>query len=74
MRVDFVNFMFEIMPHEKRNKGSSYKNTFFQNDMLKEHFMHALIVVYGDSEKTGYYSKFGIRHYAASLLEYIWKD
>ena len=36
--------------------------------------MHALIVVYSDSEKTGYYTKFGIRHASAGIMEYIWRD
>jgi hypothetical protein len=36
--------------------------------------MHALIIVYIDSEKTDYYGKFGFRFAAASIMEYIWSD
>ena len=36
--------------------------------------MHALIVVYSDSEKTDYYGKFGFRFAAANIMEYIWTD
>ena len=34
--------------------------------------MHAMIVAFTDSEKTGYYTQFGLRHAAANLMEYIW--
>jgi hypothetical protein len=36
--------------------------------------MHALIVVYTDSERTDYYGKFGFRFAAANIMEYIWSD
>jgi len=36
--------------------------------------MHAMIVAFTDSEKTGYYTQFGLRHAAASIMEYIWSD
>lgn len=36
--------------------------------------MHALIIVYIDSEKTDYYGKFSYRYAAASIMEYIWSD
>jgi len=47
---------------------------FFINPALKNHLMHALIVVYIDSEKTDYYGKFGYRYAAANVMEYIWSD
>ena len=36
--------------------------------------MHALIIVYVDSEKTDYYGKFGYRYAAANIMEYILSD
>ena len=36
--------------------------------------MHALIVVYIDSEKTDYYTKFSFRYASANIIEYIWSD
>lgn len=36
--------------------------------------MHALIVVYIDSEKTGYYNKFTWRCSSANIMEYIFQD
>ena len=36
--------------------------------------MHALILAFTDSEKTGYYTQFGLRYPAANLMEYIWED
>jgi ubiquitin conjugation factor E4 B len=58
--------------HEKENQ--LYKNDFFTNAALKKYLMHALIIVYIDSEKTDYYGKFGYRYAAASIMEYIWSD
>jgi len=36
--------------------------------------MHALIIVYIDSEKTDYYGKFGFRFASANIMEFIWSD
>jgi ubiquitin conjugation factor E4 B len=36
--------------------------------------MHALIVVYIDSEKTDYYGRFQQRQTSASIMEYLWQD
>ena len=41
---------------------------------MKKYLMHALIIVYIDSEKTDYYGKFGYRHASAAVMEYIWQD
>jgi hypothetical protein len=38
--------------------------------MIKS-LMHALVVIYIDSEKTGYYDKFKWRYYSANIMEYI---
>ena len=47
---------------------------FFNNAALRKYLMHALVVVYIDSEKTDYYGKFQQRHASASIMEYIWSD
>ena len=36
--------------------------------------MHALILVYTDSEKTDYYGKFQYRYASANIMEFIWGD
>jgi len=36
--------------------------------------MHALIIVYIDSEKTDYYGKFSFRYASANIMEFIWSD
>ena len=79
MRVEFVNFMQHLLPqkkvsshHEKQN--GLYKNDFFNNAALKKYLMHALIIVYIDSEKTDYYTKFSFRFASANIIEYIWSD
>ena len=63
MRIDFINFFLHIMPqkkvsshHEKSNR--LYKDIFFQNEACQRHLMHALLIVYIDSENTDYYGKF----------------
>ena len=45
---------------------------FFNNDALKKHLMHALIVVYCDSELVSPYIKFKYRYGAAFVMDYIW--
>jgi hypothetical protein len=63
LRIEFINFILQIMPqkkveksHEKQNR--LYKDVFFTNSGLKKYLMHALVVTYVDSEKTDYYGKF----------------
>ena len=46
----------------------------FTNVALKKYLMHALIIVYIDSERTDYYGKFGFRYASANIMEYIWTD
>jgi hypothetical protein len=36
--------------------------------------MEALITVYIDAERTGYYEKASFRFYASMLMEYVWSD
>ena len=58
--------------HERENR--LYKDVWFENAALRKYLMHALIVVYIDSEKTDYYGKFGFRYASANVMEYIWSD
>lgn len=79
MRIDLINFPLHLVPqknvskhHEKQNR--LYKDVFFVNDALKKYLMHALLVVYVDSEKIDYYGKFQYRFASAQLMEYVWQD
>jgi hypothetical protein len=77
MRVEFIRFLHHLMPQKKPQQGRErqnqlYKNVFFENDALKAYLMHACIQAFYDSEKTGFYTKYGLRHAAASLMEYLW--
>jgi len=75
MRIEFVSFIQYLLPNKKAgNERPLYKHDFFNNPALKKYLMHALIIVYIDSEKTEYYGKFGFRHAAASIMEFIWTD
>lgn len=79
MRIEFIEFLMHLVPqksvpsgHEKQN--NMYKNEFFNNIALKKYLMHALIIVYIDSEKTDYYGKFQFRFASSSIMEFIWQD
>lgn len=79
LRIDFINFLQYLLPqkkvsshHEKQN--NLYKQDFFNNVALKKYLMHALILVYIDSERTDYYGKFQYRYASANIMEYIWSD
>lgn len=61
-RLDLVKFALHLVPmknvskhHERENR--LYKDVFFVNDALKKYLMHALLVVYVDSEKLDSYTK-----------------
>jgi Ubiquitin elongating factor core len=47
---------------------------FFQNATLNEYLIEALVNVYIDAERTGYYEKSSFRFYASIIMEYIWSD
>lgn len=47
---------------------------FFHSVTLRAHLIEALVTVYIDSERTGYYEKSSFRFYASLLLEYVWSD
>lgn len=51
-----------------------YKDVFFQNVTMKKYLMNAIVVVYIDCERTGYYEKNNFRFYASLLMEYLWSD
>ena len=36
--------------------------------------MEALVNVYIDAERTGYYEKASFRYYASMIMEYVWSD
>ena len=79
MRIEFILFLQYLLPSKNANKGQEksnnlYKNDFFSNAALKKYLMHALILVYIDSEKTDYYGKFQYRYAASDLMEFIWQD
>jgi hypothetical protein len=79
IRVEFVSFLHSILPQKKVSQAREkenrlYKDVYFHNDILKRWLMHALIVVYIDSEKTGYYNKFTWRCSSANIMEYIFQD
>lgn len=57
--------------HQKQN--NMYKDVFFNNQACLNYLMHALIVVYVDSEKTDYYGKFQHRYASANIMEYIFQ-
>lgn len=47
---------------------------FFSNYTLREYLIEAIVNVYIDSERTGYYEKASFRFYASMIMEYIWSD
>lgn len=51
-----------------------YKDCFFQSLALREYLMEALVCVYIDAERTGFYEKATYRYYASMLMDYVWSD
>lgn len=51
-----------------------YKDIFFQSAALREYLIEALINVYIDSERTGYYEKSTFRFYSSMIMEFVWSD
>ena len=51
-----------------------HRNDIFNSMAFKKHLMHMLIVVYVDSEKVDWYSKFKYRHSSAAFMEYAWQN
>jgi len=77
MRIEFLQFLLHIMPQKdvsdrRQKENNLYKDVFFQNKACMKYLMHALVVVYIDSEKTDYYGKFQHRYASANIMEYIW--
>ena len=77
LRVEFLKFGLYITPRKDVNprnimENDLYKTAFFDNEACRNYLMHAVIIVYIDSEKTDYYGKFQHRTAAANIMEYIW--
>lgn len=51
-----------------------YKDIFFQNNSLKQLLIEAIVNVYIDAERTGYYEKASFRFYASMIMEFVWLD
>ena len=51
-----------------------YKDVFFHSVTLREYLIEALVNVYIDSERTGYYERASFRFYASMIMEYVWSD
>ena len=49
-----------------------YKDVFFNNRSLRLLLVEALVTVYIDAERTGYYEKASFRFFASGIMEYIW--
>jgi hypothetical protein len=85
-RVEMIKFLVYLVPQSASNRGGKqrqqrqerednlYKDVFFQNHTMREHLIEALINVYIDAERTGYYEKASFRFYASMIMEYIWSD
>lgn len=63
LRVEFLKFGLYITPRKNVNprnilENDLYKTAFFDNEACRNYLMHAVIIVYIDSEKTDYYGKF----------------
>ena len=51
-----------------------YKDVFFNNYSLRESLIEAIVTVYIDAERTGYYEKSSFRFFASMVMEFIWSD
>ena len=51
-----------------------YKDVFFVNHSLRELLIEAVVTVYIDAERTGYYEKSSFRFFASMVMEFIWSD
>jgi hypothetical protein len=59
--------------HQDR-EDNLYRDVFFQNITLKNYLIEAIVNVYIDAERTGYYEKSSFRFYASMIMEYVWQD
>jgi hypothetical protein len=84
-RVEMIKFIAYLVPQSFMNKRRQsnkhqdredqlYKDVFFQNTTMKHYLIEALVNVYIDAERTGYYEKASFRFYASIIMEYVWSD
>ena len=69
----FMNKRRQSNKHQDR-EDQLYKDVFFQNTTMKQYLIEALVNVYIDAERTGYYEKASFRFYASIIMEYVWSD
>ena len=85
IRAEMIKFLAYLVPHQAANKhqprnqrqereDNLYKDVFFASVALREWLMEALVVVYIDAERTGYYEKASFRYYASMIMEFVWQD
>jgi len=83
-RAEMVQFLAFLMPqsvltgkdadkHHQR-EDALYKDVFFTNRSLRLLLVEALVTVYVDAEKTGYYEKASFRFFASGIMEFVWGD
>ena len=41
---------------------------------MKKYLIEAIVNVYVDAERTGYYEKASFRYYSSLVMEYVWSD
>jgi hypothetical protein len=68
------SFMRKGRPHKQDREDQLYKDVFFQSVALRNYLIEALITVYIEAERTGFYEKSSYRFYASMLMEYVWSD
>lgn len=84
-RVEMIKFLTYLVPQSFMNKNRKsnkhqdrednlYRDVFFQNITLKNYLIEAIVNVYIDAERTGYYEKSSFRFYASIIMEYVWQD
>ncbi|CDW72140.1 u box domain-containing protein [Stylonychia lemnae] len=85
IRADMIKFLAYLVPQQflskERHRNAQqdrddlmYKDIFFRSYTLQQQLIKAVVNVYIDSERTGYYEKGAFRFYASMILEYIWQD
>jgi Ubiquitin elongating factor core len=70
----FFNRNKKDRPQQDNREDNLYKDVFFTNPTLKSYLIEALVAVYIDSERTGYYEKASFRFYASVIMEFVWSD
>ena len=62
--------------HQQRREREDnlYKDIFFRNASLRELLLEAIVHVYIDAERTGYYEKATFRFMSSMIMEFVWSD